>query len=54
MTNEQKIALTKVLNLVMALAVHADLSPKAHQDIWFAAEAFGISKSDLLKACRND
>jgi len=52
MTEEQKLAVTKLLNLLMALAVNAEMSDQSHKDIWEAAEAFGISKLDLLKACR--
>ena len=54
MNDEQKLALCKLLNLLMALAVDANLSDQAHRDIWSAAEAFGISKMDLLKAVRHD
>ena len=50
MTDEQKLALAKMLNLLMALAVNSDFSSQSHRDIWDAAEAFGISKLDLLKA----
>ncbi len=50
MNEEQKLAVAKILNLIMALAVGADLSDQSHKDIWDAAEAFGISKIDLLKA----
>ena len=52
MNEEQKLALAKLLNLLMALAVDAGLSDQSHKDIWDAAEAFGISKLDLLKAVR--
>ncbi len=51
MNDEQKLAFAKLLNLLMALAVGANLSDQSHQDIWGAAEAFGISKIDLLEAC---
>lgn len=50
MNEEQKLAVAKLLNLLMALAVDAQLSDQSHHDIWGAAEAFGISKLDLLKA----
>ena len=50
MTEEQRLAAMKILNLLMALSVHAELSDQAHKDIWDAAEAFGISKLDLLRA----
>ncbi len=50
MDEKQKLAVAKLLNLLMALAVDASLSTQAHTDIWDAAEAFGISKLDLLKA----
>jgi hypothetical protein len=52
MTDEQKLALAKMLNLLMALAVASDFSSQLHHDIWDAAEAFGISKLELLKATR--
>ena len=50
MTDEQKLATAKLLNLLMALCVDANLSDQSHKDIWDAAEAFGISKIELLKA----
>ena len=50
MNEEQKLAVCKLLNLLMALSVDAQFSSQSHQDIWSAAEAFGISKMDLLKA----
>jgi len=50
MNTEQKLAVARLLNLLMALAVNADMSGQAHKDIWAAAETFGISKTDLLKA----
>ena len=50
MSEEQKLAIAKMLNLLMALSVDANLSDQARRDIWDAAEAFGISKLDLLKA----
>lgn len=50
MTPEQKLAVAKILNVLIALCVDANLSSQSHKDIWDAAEAFGISKLDLLKA----
>ncbi len=50
MNDEQKLAVSKLLNLVMALAVDANFSNQYHKDIWSCGEAFGISKIDLLKA----
>jgi len=50
---EQKLAVAKILNLLMALAVNANMTDQSHKDIWDAAEAFGISKLDLLKAISN-
>ena len=50
MNEEQKLAVAKLLNLLMALAVDANMSTQAHHDIWGAAEAFGITKLDLLRA----
>ena len=52
MNEEQKLAVAKILNLLMALSVGANLSNQSHKDIWDAAETFGISKLDLLKATR--
>jgi len=52
MTEEQKLAVCKLLNLLMALSVNANFSEQSHKDIWDAAEAFGISKIELLKAVR--
>ena len=50
MTDEQKLAFAKLLNLVMALAVDANFSEQSHKDIWSIAESFDISKIDLLRA----
>jgi len=50
MNDEQKLAVCKMLNLLLALAVSNNLSDQSHKDIWDAAEAFGISKIELLKA----
>lgn len=50
MTPEQKLAVAKVLNLLLAIVVNQDFTDQSHKDIWAAAEAFGISKLDLLKA----
>ena len=50
MNEEQKTAVCKLLNLLMALSVDAGFDAQAHRDIWDAAEAFDITKLDLLKA----
>ena len=50
MNGEQKLAIAKLLNLFMALAVDANMSDQSHKDIWDAAETFDISKIDLLRA----
>jgi len=50
MTEDQRLAVCKILNLLMALAVDSGFSEQSHKDIWDAAEAFDISKLDLLKA----
>jgi len=50
MDEKQKLAICKLLNLLMALSVNSGMSDQSHKDIWDAAEAFGISKMDLLKA----
>ena len=52
MNDEQKLAIAKMLNLLMALVVSANMNEQSHKDIWNAAETFGISKLDLLKACK--
>lgn len=54
MNDEQKLALCKVLNLLMALVDDAEFSIQAHKDIWDCAEAFGISKLDLFNATRTE
>ncbi len=50
MTDEQKLAIAKLLNLLMALCVDANFSDQSHKDIWDSAETLGISKLDLLSA----
>jgi len=52
MNEEEKLAVAKLLNLLMALAVNAEMSDQSHKNIWAAAEVFGISKLELLEACR--
>ncbi len=50
MNDEHKLAVAKLLNLLMALSVDANMGDQSHKDIWDAAAVFGISKIDLLKA----
>jgi hypothetical protein len=54
MNKEQKVAACKLLNLLMALVVHVDFDKQARQDIWDAAEAFGITRLDLLGAVAHE
>lgn len=49
LTEEQKQAMIRIINLLMAVIQKLDLNDQAKADLFDAADLLGISKLDLLR-----
>lgn len=52
MTEEQKIAVCHVLNILIALADHTGMKDTATIELIAAAKTFGIEPEDLIQAAK--
>jgi len=52
LNEKQKQAIALITNCLLSLGVEADMNETFNEDLWKAAELFGVSKLDLLMSCQ--